>query len=476
MFMPRKRKESDSEEAMEEEESRRPRSVDDGFGSLLHSRTDLENLKINEGFLRGTGCYGFLRVNPSPLEMRVIYPLVESIRVDTRGISIAYANGTYVLTNQQLCEMFEVPLSAREEMWLEVPGKLVDNSRLVTLCCLTDGDAHQLQRVNGLGRLAYGKIPNLGMRSLVKYGTTRILLKIGYDHMDPFRGSIFAKIVDKLLHPVQVFKAMLHPLVVGGRPKMRSMSAVIITWIISQLMETDSSVHRPKELKQELKTARNLLVSPPRRTHIDARLFVMRSGSLLSEFDQSESVQVDFVKKQRKEKEVSLVDVSHLVTPEERRGFLDEPIPQNGVTLGGARISEVTSLAKVLLEELVVAQGDQVMAPSELTPLRSEHDKVLTEKQGELKKKHKSEFEEWEKTRQRMSSSRDRKISSAKRKEEMDKLKFDSEIAKEISKARLMYDELLRWKGKYKAAKVSDDTSTATLQDDEEMVAMKELA
>ncbi|CAM6109691.1 unnamed protein product [Calypogeia fissa] len=223
-------------------------------------------------------------------------------------------------------------------MSLEVPGKPVDNSRLVTLYRLTDGDAHQLQRVNGLGRLAYGKIPNLGMRSLVKYGTTRILLKIGYDNMGPFR------------------------------------------------------------------------------------------------------VQVDFVKKQQKGKEVMLVDVSHLVTPKERRVFLDEPVPQNGVTLGGTRISKVTSLAKVLLEELVVAQGDQVMARSELTPLRSEHDKVMKqnkafkaqleelrgrlqgtqldmqklqeekniiesarqdmiEKHGELKKKHASESEEWEKTR-----------------------------------------------------------------------------
>ncbi|CAM6103117.1 unnamed protein product [Calypogeia fissa] len=146
MFMLQKRKESDSEEAMEEEESRRLRSVDDGFGSFLHSRTDLEleNLKISEGFLRGIGCYGFLRVNPSPLEMRVIYPLVESVTIETRGISIAYANGTYVLTNQQLCEMFEVPLSAGEEMSLEVPGEPVDNSRLVTLCRLTHGDAHQL--------------------------------------------------------------------------------------------------------------------------------------------------------------------------------------------------------------------------------------------------------------------------------------------------------------------------------------------
>ncbi|CAM6100394.1 unnamed protein product [Calypogeia fissa] len=77
---------------------------------------------------------------------------------------------------------------------------------------------------------------------------------------------------------------------------MRSMSAVIITWIVSQLMETDSLVHRPKELKQ-LKTSKKLLVSPLWRTHIDARLSVMRSGSLLSEFDQSESIQVDFVKK-----------------------------------------------------------------------------------------------------------------------------------------------------------------------------------
>ncbi|CAM6103118.1 unnamed protein product [Calypogeia fissa] len=164
---------------------------------------------------------------------------------------------------------------------------------------------------------------------------------------------------------------------------MRSMSAVIITWIVSQLMETDSSVHRSKELKQELKTVRNLLVSPPRRPHnIDAHLSIMRSGSLLSEFDQSELVQVDFVKKQRKGKEVMLVDVSHLVTPEERRAFLEEPAPQNGVALGGVRISKVTTLAKVLLEELVVAQGDQVMVRSELTPLRSEHDKVMKQNEA----------------------------------------------------------------------------------------------
>ncbi|CAM6103119.1 unnamed protein product [Calypogeia fissa] len=58
----------------------------------------------------------------------------------------------------------------------------------------------------------------------------------------------------------------------------------------------------------------------------------------------------------------------------------------------------------------------------------------------------------------------------------MDKLKFDSEIVAEISKARLMYDNVLRWKGMYEATKVSDGTSTATLEDEEEMVAMKELA
>ncbi|CAM6100395.1 unnamed protein product [Calypogeia fissa] len=212
-----------------------------------------------------------------------------------------------------------------------------------------------------------------------------------------------------------------------------------------------------------------------------------------------------------------LIDVSHLVTPEERRVFLDEPVPQNGVTLGGARISEVTSLAKVLLEELVVAQGDQVMARSELTPLRFEHDKVmkqnkafkaqledlrgrlqgiqlemqklqeekniiestrqdLTEKQGELIMKHQSDRKEWEAQVEKLAITREREISSAKRKEEMDKLKFDSKIATEISKARLMYDDLLWWKGKYEAAKVSDGTSIAMLQDEEEMVAMKELA
>ncbi|CAM6103116.1 unnamed protein product [Calypogeia fissa] len=314
--------------------------------------------------------------------MKAIYPLVQSIGVDTRGISIAYADHSFVLTNQQLCELFDVPLSAGEEMSLEVPSESIDNSRLVTLCRIPDRDAPQLQSYTaGFGKMAYGKILNLGMRSLVKYGTTRILLKIGYDHMDLFRGSVFARIVDKLLHPVQVFKAMLHPLVVGGRPRMRSMSAIIITWIVSQLMEMDSLIHRPKELKQ-LKTSKKLLVSLPRRTHIDAHLSIMRSGSLLSEFDQSESVQVDFVKKQRKGKEVMLVDVSHLVTPEERRVFLDGPVPQNGVTLGGSRISEVTSLAKVLLEELVIAPGDQVLARSDLTPLRSEHDKVMKQNEA----------------------------------------------------------------------------------------------
>ncbi|CAM6103115.1 unnamed protein product [Calypogeia fissa] len=90
--------------------------------------------------------------------------------------------------------------------------------------------------------------------------------------------------------------------------------------------------------------------------------------------------------------------------------------------------------------------------------------------------KHQSDRKEWEAQVKKLAITRDREISSAKRKEEMDKLKFDSEIAAEINKARLMYDDLLWWKGKYEAAKVSDGTSTATLEDEEEMVAMKELA
>ncbi|CAM6109685.1 unnamed protein product [Calypogeia fissa] len=90
--------------------------------------------------------------------------------------------------------------------------------------------------------------------------------------------------------------------------------------------------------------------------------------------------------------------------------------------------------------------------------------------------KHQSDRKEWEAQVEKLAITREREISLAKRKEEMDKLKFDNEIAAEISKARLMYDNLLRWKGKYEAAKVSNGTSTATLQDEEEMVAMKELA
>ncbi|CAM6083002.1 unnamed protein product [Calypogeia fissa] len=71
-------------------------------------------------------------------------------------------------------------------MSLEVPVDTLDDARTITHCRLSDKDAKLLQPVKGQGKLAYEKIPNLAMRSLVKYGTSRILLKCGYDHVDSY--------------------------------------------------------------------------------------------------------------------------------------------------------------------------------------------------------------------------------------------------------------------------------------------------
>ncbi|CAM6103347.1 unnamed protein product [Calypogeia fissa] len=218
------------------------------------------------------------------------------------------------------------------------------------------------------------------------------------------------------------------------------------------------------------------------------------------------------------------VDVIQLVTPEKRRAFFDEPAPQNGGTLVVARNGAVTALGKVLLQELDQAREAEVLARSKLIPLRSEHEKLkkqnealaaqvedvrsrlqgtqlefqqlekekskiraaaaellekhkeLIKSQEELTKKCQDNSVAWNGALEKFKTTREREISMAKVKEDAQRSMFESEKAELIGRAKNVYQEVVWWKAKYKAAKLIDDTSTTQLGDEEEIMAMKEVA